>query len=129
MTSTFTPATHQPASHNDNRFTTTTLASILAAIAFLLISVFVLGFMLRRHKRKEHWKRIEESTRSKPSPKVGDSTSNGIGIGSKEDIEDCKGDGMGKIFVTREIESRNSVLREEEGWEKHVNFEVNVGKL
>ena len=85
--------------------------------------------MLRRHKRKEHWKRIEESTRSKPSPKAGDPISNGIGIGSKEDIENCKRDGMGRIFVTREIESRNSVLREDDGWEKHVNFQVNVGKL
>jgi len=85
--------------------------------------------MLRRHKRKEHWKRIEESTRSKPSPKLSDSTSNGIGTKSREDIKECKGNGMGRICVTREIESRNSVLKEEDGWEKHVNFEVNGARF
>lgn len=85
--------------------------------------------MLRRHKRKKHWKRIEESTRSKPSPKLSDSMSNGIAIKSREDIKECEENGMRRICVTKEIESRNSVLRVEDGWEKHVNFEVNGGKF
>lgn len=128
--STSTPTSLASLRHSSNNsFSKIALAGILAAIAFLLLAVFVLGFMLRRHKRKAHWKRIEEATRSKASPKLCDLASNGIRVASNEDVMRCNEYGMGRIFVTREIESRNSILREQDGWEKHINLEINGGRL
>jgi hypothetical protein len=56
-------------------------------------------------------------------------TTNGTGIGSNKETVGPKANDMGRIFVTKEIESRNSVLREDDGWEKHVNFEANCGRF
>jgi hypothetical protein len=84
---------------------------------------------MRRHKRKQHWKRIKESTRSKSSTNMDGPTTNGTGISSNKETVGPKANDMGRIFVTKEIESRNSVLREDDGWEKHVNFEANCGRF
>ncbi|KAF2703538.1 hypothetical protein K504DRAFT_463592 [Pleomassaria siparia CBS 279.74] len=110
-TATSIPDTHIPTStptslphrSSSDGFSLATLAGILAAIALLLIVVFALGFMLRKHKRKAYRKMIEESTTSK-----------------------SKTEAQRGIVVTKTIESRESWAK---GNENKVRFEVERGKM
>ena len=54
----------------DEEFSPVAIGGILAAIAFLLLAVFITGWALRKHKMKRYQKRLEVATAASTTPRI-----------------------------------------------------------